>query len=70
MSFWTRPTISWSLTCEDIDRKVKVMELMDKVIENTSESKLDYIGNILGRPKFRIGGGLVFISLVFCIGGC
>ena len=30
LSFWTRPTINWSLTCEGGNRREKVLEVAEE----------------------------------------
>ena len=46
LSFWTRPTIQWSLTCEGGDRRQQVLELAAQAREATAQEKLRHSKNV------------------------
>ena len=40
LSFWTRPTIGWSLTCEEGNRKEKVLWVAKETLDATDINEI------------------------------
>lgn len=66
--FWSRPTISWKLNCDDQHSRMSVMKAAD-----TESEKADlHVGTIIAltATSFSIGALVSFIFMVCFCGGC
>jgi len=66
--FWSRPTISWKLSCDDKHPRTSVV----RAASHESDKSSMHAGVIIGllASAFSVGIAVSFVSLILFCGGC